>query len=506
MAGIPAVDAEDRIKGVTDRFFGTGPRRALVILVTAASLLAGSARWQSSHSTQPLEPKELIGASGFRAGDVGYILLEVHSGRILAENAPDEEFMPASVAKLVTCYAAEQILGADYRFSTRLFRRGADLYLEGGGDPVLTADDLNTLVMQLQAAGTGGVARFYYDDTLMPVLPEIDPGQPEAALYNAGLGALNVDFNAIQVTWSRANGNGRLEFQARSVADGMTVPTGWISFEPAPGNLPPGALFIHAGSATTDRWQYARQMPDHGTIFLPVKNASLHAASVFREVASLAGVELPAPQAGLVPAGSIEVGRIDSPPLAEIIAGLLHYSNNMSAELLGLAAARKLTGRSLSLAQSSQALAAWLQSRAPGADWRGMRLENNSGFSAKSRISPRQMAEILALIAADPPLMDNLHPLRIDGSPKASASGDAAPGAAGKSGTMDYASGLAGYLPTAGGQRLAFAIFVFDRQRRAALDARMDPRVLDPPPETRDWGRRARALEDALLKMWVTRY
>ena len=45
-----------------------------------------------------------------------------------------------------------------------------------------------------------------------------------------------------------------------------------------------------------------------------------------------------------VPANAVAVGRVESPPLSEILSGLLRYSNNAEAELIGLAASRKLTG------------------------------------------------------------------------------------------------------------------------------------------------------------------
>jgi D-alanyl-D-alanine carboxypeptidase/D-alanyl-D-alanine-endopeptidase (penicillin-binding protein 4) len=74
-------------------------------------------------------------------------LLDLQSGRVLVEQNGDQPFLPASVAKLVTAYAAIEILGPDFRFSTLLYRRGSDVYLKGGGDPVLTSKDLQGLAL-----------------------------------------------------------------------------------------------------------------------------------------------------------------------------------------------------------------------------------------------------------------------------------------------------------------------------------------------------------------------
>jgi D-alanyl-D-alanine carboxypeptidase/D-alanyl-D-alanine-endopeptidase (penicillin-binding protein 4) len=76
----------------------------------------------------------------------------------------------------------------------------------------------------------------------------------------------------------------------------------------------------------------------------------------------------------------------------------------------------------------------------------------------------------------------------------------------GKSGTMDYARGLAGFFPARDGRPLAFAIFIFDVRRRAHLDATMDRRILEPSPAAQLWTHRARALDDALLKSWMAKF
>jgi D-alanyl-D-alanine carboxypeptidase/D-alanyl-D-alanine-endopeptidase (penicillin-binding protein 4) len=113
------------------------------------------------------------------------------------------------------------------------------------------------------------------------------------------------------------------------------------------------------------------------------------------------------------------------------------------------------------------------------------------------------MAAILGLVTGDGELMQSLPPLDKDGEP--AVPGDAPPlrNVQGKSGTMDYASALAGFFPARDGRELAFAVFVFDPARRAAFDATRDVRVLAPTPEALDWTRRARKLEAELLGGWL---
>jgi len=442
-----------------------------------------------------------IAKAGFAPEDIGFVLIDLDDGRALAEQTADALFIPASVAKLATVYPAQQILGADYRFQTRVFRAGDALYLQGGGDPVLTNIELRDLARQVQALKPeGGWKAFFYDANATGAAPEVDGGQPIQATYNAGIDALSVDFNRIQVNWSR-DAEGKLSFQARAVADGMNVPADWVRFLPADGALPPGANFLYAGDRNGERWLYAPDLPatlpEEGAIFLPVKQPARNTALVFREIAKRNGLALPEPQAGAVPADATPVATVESPPLSEVMTGLLKFSNNMTAELIGLATSRRLTGKVLDQRASSAALGDWLRQHLSYVDWTGFKLVNHSGLSSQSRASPRQIAAILMAMAREPVLAGM--PNRIMGDdPKAQA--------AAKSGTMDFACGLGGYLTARSGRRLAFAIFVLDRDKRAALDASFDRRVLAPTPGARSWLGRARGLENTLLKSWRDRF
>jgi D-alanyl-D-alanine carboxypeptidase/D-alanyl-D-alanine-endopeptidase (penicillin-binding protein 4) len=69
-----------------------------------------------------------------------------------------------------------------------------------------------------------------------------------------------------------------------------------------------------------------------------------------------------------------------------------------------------------------------------------------------------------------------------------------------KTGTLNFVSGLAGYLT--GRRRLAFAIFAADPERRAQVR----PEERDDPPGGSAWLARARGQEQALLRRWAALY
>ncbi len=72
----------------------------------------------------------------------------------------------------------------------------------------------------------------------------------------------------------------------------------------------------------------------------------------------------------------------------------------------------------------------------------------------------------------------------------------------GKTGTLNFASALAGYIQTDKGRRLAFAIFSADLAKRAALS---DPNV-ERPRGSRTWGAVARNLQRDMLRSWIDRF
>lgn len=98
-------------------------------------------------------------------------VMDAESNREIFDSNGSTALMPASNAKLATATAALTVLGPDHRFSTRVVYGDGVLTLVGGGDRVLTADDLSVLaktaVDGLSAAGLTSV-KVRVDDSLFP--------------------------------------------------------------------------------------------------------------------------------------------------------------------------------------------------------------------------------------------------------------------------------------------------------------------------------------------------
>lgn len=483
--------------------------RGLVALLCAALVVSVAG------STFGAEPDDLLARHGFAADQVGFLLFDAASGRVLAQHRADEPFIPASTTKITTALAALEILGTDFRFATTLLSTGpiedgtlrGDLYLRGGGDPTLSSDDLRELTGALRGAGVRRIdGRFLFDESLFPRRGEIDLLQPEAASYNPAVSALSVNYNRLELRWKRTDGGRGLGARLLSPADGGALAVKGIATGLLDGDLDPRIEFVFA-PAPAPRWLVSPRLAPSGSTILPVKgDPGPLAAELFVTLAAQRGITLPDPERGAAPADARELARHESAPLTIVAEGLLRYSNNLTAELTGLAASHRLAGTGLALEPSARRLAAWWQDRLPDTSFRGFVAANHSGLSSTTRHTPRQLAAILRYgVAADGarvPLAEIL-PTRERPEGPGGADGEVAPtGVRAKSGTLLYADGLVGFLDARDGRRLGFVILLTDHDARARLDATRDVRITASPPEATAWTARAKALERDLIARW----
>jgi D-alanyl-D-alanine carboxypeptidase/D-alanyl-D-alanine-endopeptidase (penicillin-binding protein 4) len=137
----------------------------------------------------------------------------------------------------------------------------------------------------------------------------------------------------------------------------------------------------------------------------------------------------------------------------------------------------------------------WMQTRYGAA---GASLRDHSGLSGDSRLPAQALARFFAAAYAEGRL-----PALLRDYPMRDARGTPLPAhpvkVAAKTGTLNFVSGLGGYVTPPGGRALAFAILSADLRVRAAItgDAR------ERPPGGREWTARARNLQQALIERWA---
>lgn len=436
----------------------------------------------------------IFARSGLRSL-TGYILVDLDSGAILEAEAADTPRPPASVQKVVTALYAHETLGPDYRFATRLVATGpvrdgrlaGDLVLAGDGDPVLDTDRLGALAAAVRAGGLASVeGRLLVADGALPVTEAIDTGQPADAAYNPGISGINLNFNRAFASWKP--GGTPLRFTAPG--ETFEQPVTGIRGEATDTALPVRRL-----SDTAEVWSLPRAgMRRAGSVWLPVAHPGRYAGEVLRGLAGQRGLILP--QAEVVSAGPPGglVGLTTSPDMTTILRDMLHFSTNLTAEVVGLRASQARGLAPADFAASAAAMTRW----AEGRGLERAHLLNHSGLSGDARVTPRAFVRFLGatetaglpdLMPPRPIVDDEGHPADIDGVTTRV-----------KTGTLDFVSGLAGYI--FGKRRLAFTVLVADLDRRAALGSTRQAN----PPGSIAWTKRARQQEQALLRRWATLY
>lgn len=442
-------------------------------------------------STRPASAEALIRAADL-GGMTGFVVADAASGAVLEAGAADEVLPPASVAKAVTAMFVLDRVGAAHRYATRIMATGpvsggkvqGDLILVGGGDPVLDTDHLAAMAVALAAKGVTGVTgRFLVHASALPNLPLIDADQPEFVGYNPALSGLNLNFNRVHFEWRRAQQGWAVTMDARSATH--VPPVRMARMEIVRREAP---LFTYERGAGEDRWTVASAaLGKGGARWMPVRHPQAYAAEVFQTLARAQGITLPAAQdVPILPAASLMVEHL-SDPMAPILADMLKFSTNLTAEVVGLTA----SGQG-DLAASATAMGDWARERMGIA----ARFVDHSGLGGASRISAGDM--VRALVASHGTALPGLlkevgirdekgkeikdHPARVFA----------------KTGTLNFVSGLAGYLRAPSGRDLAFAIFSADVPRREALA----PAERERPAGGDAWAKRARILQGRLLDRW----
>lgn len=465
--------------------------KGLVALLLALSPAAGA-------SAQTAAEAAIIAEAGFTTDDLGYLVVELETGAVRRELRAGHAFIPASMVKLMTAYAALETLGPEHRFETPVLSEagpdGLSLHFSGGGDPVLVQEDLAALAWSLkQNVGATPVARFTYDSDALPFIPAIDPSDDAANSYNPPVAALSVNFNRQWLKWER-------QPETRAML---------VQVLPDLGHAMPGVAAARAAdgrpvqvlSGRVTRLLIEPQVPSAGSRRVAVHAPALRTALMLRRYAEQSGLALPLPEAAPKPASEVTpIASVASRPMIEIAEAMLEYSNNLSAELVGLAVAKKLGHAPGTLREGALAVRQWVGGPVPPLAAENMVWINQSGLSGEGRLSPRALYALLRHTSGrtygERAFLDLLHePRWSERDPKVLVRA--------KSGTMSYARGQAGVLETKDGRRFLFVLMNTDFERRAAFE-NSPGRFSNPVRRAAGrWGWRARQLERSLIRHWT---
>ena len=110
------------------------------------------------------EMANIINDSGIKKESIAVSIRNLNDGKVIYSLNENIMMNPASVQKVLTMTAAENLLGKDYKFSTELYSVGENNYLiKLSGDPYLRYSDLKTLTKFVKL----GAENIYIDDSIL---------------------------------------------------------------------------------------------------------------------------------------------------------------------------------------------------------------------------------------------------------------------------------------------------------------------------------------------------
>lgn len=144
--------------------------------------------------------------------NVGLVIEDIKTGKILFQKNAHRYFMPASNEKLFTALAALDYLGAGYVYETKIFvdvnkirnsELNDNLYLQFTGDPTLTFAQLEKLINTITKAGIKRInGSIIIDDSFLDQL-FMSPGtswDDEKYCYAAPVHSIILDHNCVTAT------------------------------------------------------------------------------------------------------------------------------------------------------------------------------------------------------------------------------------------------------------------------------------------------------------------
>ena len=455
----------------------------------------------ADHFKRAIPGAERIIAEANLGGHVCFAVADARSGKALEAGNAGRGTPPASVTKAITALYALEILGPAYRFSTELVATGpvnngvlqGDLVLVGGADPTLDTDGLAALAQGLKDKGIREVrGAFKVSDGALPRVRTIDADQPDHVGYSPAVAGIALNYNRVHFEWRRAGGKYTVTMDARTkrYRPDVAMARMQIANRSAP-------VYTYKDEGRRDVWSVARgALGGGGARWLPVRKPALYAGDVFQTLARAQGIVLKPPQViGAAPKGT-RLAAHASAPLRDILRDMLKFSTNLTAEMVGMAATKRRNGRPGSLAASGRAMSRWAEERF---QTKGIDLVDHSGLGSRSRMSASAM--VAALVKAHaagglPPMLKNI-PVRADKGATALPIQIVA-----KTGTLNFVSGLAGYVISQSGQTLAFAIFAADEATRG----RIKKADREAPRGARSWNGRAKRMHQRLIRRWAELY
>lgn len=407
--------------------------------------------------------------------NLGAVVVDLTSGKTLYKRNAERLYIPASNMKLFSEAAALMALGPDYRFKNQLstdatqLNNGVlqgNLYLHLSGDPSFSREDLKMLLASLHEWKVKRINGNVYIDSSLEKVNAYPPGWLVADLaysYGAPIAPLMLDANRLTITVNPGaqeggpalvevdDGGGGIITNNQAITKVNNKQCG-VGF-----SLDKENHLIVRGCIGIGQWAVQQR--------IAIKNPLNYAKAMIKSQLAANDVELNGDvRLAKAPVGALLLTTRSSRPLSQLMADTLKPSDNLYADSLYLHAASKLTGSLVNWEQAQSIIKNFLQQQT-GINFSNSTFTDGSGLSRYNLITPEQTINLLTFLYQRFPMSyEYIAALPIAGRDGTLQKRFKVPMQEGfiraKTGTMTGMNSLSGYLYTANGHTLAFALFI----------------------------------------------
>jgi D-alanyl-D-alanine carboxypeptidase/D-alanyl-D-alanine-endopeptidase (penicillin-binding protein 4) len=484
MADTDITPARNRVRAARGRAWRLAAGVGVMVGAMVGTTL-GTGMAMAATPELPPEVRQALQRARVPEAALSVVIEEAGSGRPLLSAQAQASINPASLAKLVTTYAALDRLGPAWAWRTPVWLDGpvrdgvleGALVVQGSGDPTLVVERLWLLLQRVRQLGVREIRGDIVLDRRAFQLPPRDPGAFDGEPlrpYNVGPDALVLNYKSVVYSFVPDAPRGRARVVQQPVLDGapaeLEVPLSdgpcadWRgALKASFGREGPRFAGAYPAACGELNWPVADPEPD-----------SYNARLLVGLWRAMGGTLTGRVREGVAPEGRRPDLEAVSPPLAEVVRDINKFSNNLMSQQLFLSLA--LTdGGPANFERARQSLAAWLTARLGAELAAGVWLDNGAGLSRDTRIPAAALARLLQQAWGSPvmsELMSSLPVSGLDGTLRRARVGDGR--AHLKTGSLRDVAGVAGYVLSDSGRRyVVVAILNHDNAQaaRPALEA-----------------------------------
>ena len=292
------------------------------------------------------------------------VLVVDSNNQIVYEWRADELMIPASLAKIITSYLAIRKWHLAHQFKTEFYFEGSQLWVKGYGDPYLVSEEIDDIVLKLQEHDDLDSVQSIHIDNNYFAVSEVPGSSSASDPYNAPVSAVSANFNTVSL--KKKGGeliSGEQQTPLTELAKKLASNQSNIIDSQKPTR-------INLISVSNSQQQFAEILASK----LGLNNVAIRISQTLPETANLF------------------YQHQNSNSLETVLAGTMKYSNNFIANQVFIKLAEEQVLPPLNF-EEAQAYAKDMLKRE--FSWSQFHLDDGAGLSRKSKVSARQLNDVL---------------------------------------------------------------------------------------------------------------